>query len=223
MPGPRSCGSRWPGSPPCCWRLKASGWREEQLWAAGAISLSSLAGATMAVWRRREGWAFAAALGVNLAASLVVWHFHYRKPFADWWITLIQANAIASATAALVWLAARRRYQLRDLRISSGPLLALQTMLGVAASAALIVMHAVWMIGSQDLIGDFLSLGCAPAGWPCSWLRPPPLGTCSKWPPSGCFTSSAAWLWRSYRSAVVPRCSGSGSLPSCTLECSPLA
>ena len=47
----------------------------EQLWAAAAIAVASVAGATMAVWRRREGWAFAAALGVNVAASLVVWHF----------------------------------------------------------------------------------------------------------------------------------------------------
>ena len=49
---------------------------QELLWAAAAIAIASGAGATMAVWRRREGWAFSAALGTNLAASLVVWYFH---------------------------------------------------------------------------------------------------------------------------------------------------
>ena len=46
----------------------------ERLWAAAGIAIAATAGATMAVWRRREGWAFCAALGANVAASLVVWH-----------------------------------------------------------------------------------------------------------------------------------------------------
>jgi hypothetical protein len=145
--------------------LKVAPWHEEQLWAAGAIALASLAGATMAVWRRREGWAFAAALGVNLAASLVVWHFHYFRSLAQWWITLLQANAIASAAVALVWLAARRRlYQLRELSITSGPLLGLQTGVGVLANAALVAMYTLWMVGPQDLAEDFSPFARAP-GW----------------------------------------------------------
>jgi len=57
---------------------------EELLWAAGAVALASAAGATMAVWRRKESWASAAALGVNLAATLVVWYFHRRaESFAE--------------------------------------------------------------------------------------------------------------------------------------------
>ena len=92
--------------------LKAAFWHEgEQLWAAAAIAVASGAGATMAVWRRREGWAFAAALGVNVAASLVVWHFELLRQlsFNDYWLRLVQANVIASAAVAVVWLAARRR------------------------------------------------------------------------------------------------------------------
>ena len=88
---------------------------QELLWAAASIAIASGAGATMAVWRRREGWAFSASLGTNLAASLVVWYFHRNVVnFGDWWLQLVEANVIASSAVALAWLAARRRlYQLR--------------------------------------------------------------------------------------------------------------
>ncbi len=92
----------------------------EQLWAAAAIAVASGAGATMAVWRRCEGWAFAAALGVNVAASLVVWHLEllHKLSFNDYWLRLVQANVIASAAVAVVWLAARKRlYQLREMTL----------------------------------------------------------------------------------------------------------
>ena len=92
---------------------------QELLWAAASIAIASGAGATMAVWRRREGWAFSAALGTNLAASLVVWYFHRNAVnFGDWWLQLVEANVIASSAVALAWLAARRRlYQLRELTV----------------------------------------------------------------------------------------------------------
>ena len=101
--------------------LKAAFWHDgEQLWAAAAIAVASGAGATMAVWRRREGWAFAAALGVNVAASLVVWHLELLRQlsFNDYWLRLVQANVIASAAVAVVWLAARKRlYELREMTL----------------------------------------------------------------------------------------------------------
>ena len=86
----------------------------EQLWAAAAIAIASMAAATMAVWRRREDWAFAAGLGVNVAASIVVWHFEiHRANFVNFWQRLVQANIIASAAFAVAWLSVRRRmYQL---------------------------------------------------------------------------------------------------------------
>ena len=40
--------------------LKAAVAHHDHLWAAGAIGGASIAGAVMAVWRRREHWAFAA-------------------------------------------------------------------------------------------------------------------------------------------------------------------
>jgi hypothetical protein len=128
--------------------LKAAFWHhEEQLWAAAAIAVASAAGATMGVWRRREGWAFSAALGVNLAASLVVWHFQQTLGFQQWWLRLLQANVIASSAVALAWLAARKRlYQLRELTLGQSPLLATQTAIPVAGSAILLILPVVWLI-----------------------------------------------------------------------------
>ncbi|MHC4177289.1 MAG: hypothetical protein ACYSWU_07275, partial [Planctomycetota bacterium] len=128
--------------------LKAAVWHhEEQLWAAAAIATASAAGAAMGVWRRQEGWAFSAALGVNLAASLVVWHFQRTLSFEQWWLRLVQANVIASSAVAIVWLAARRRlYQLRELTLGTSPLLATQTAIPVAGNAILLVVPVVWLV-----------------------------------------------------------------------------
>ena len=49
--------------------LTRSGHHDELLWAAASIAVASAACAIMAVWRRKEGWAFSAALGVNLFAN----------------------------------------------------------------------------------------------------------------------------------------------------------
>ena len=96
----------------------------ERLWAAAAIAIASTAGATMAVWRRREGWAFTAALGFNFAASLAVWHFEeaLNLSFDQWWVRLVQANVIASSLAALFWLAAHKRlYALKQWNLADSP------------------------------------------------------------------------------------------------------
>jgi hypothetical protein len=138
----------------------------EQLWAAAAIAVASAAGATMAVWRRREGWAFSAALGVNLAASLAVWHFHGQLTFHEWWVRLLQANVIASAAVALVWSAARKRlYELRDLTLGESPLLAVQTTLPVAGNLVLLLLPVVWLVHTPGWLPAWMAELAAPAGW----------------------------------------------------------
>lgn len=129
---------------------------QELLWAAASIAIASSAGAAMAVWRRREGWAFSAALGVNLAASLVVWYFHrHYHGFGHWWLRLVQANVIASAAVALVWLAVRRRlYQLRELTLGQSPLLATQTVLPVIGNVLLLVVPVAWLLLTPDRLSD---------------------------------------------------------------------
>ena len=126
---------------------------EEALWAAAGIALAATACAAMAVWRRQEAWAFAAALGTNGAASLVVWYFQRQAlpslALREWWVRLVQANAIASSSVALVWLAARKRlYELREFSVRTSPLLALQTALGAATVLAL------GMYGAGQIILD---------------------------------------------------------------------
>jgi hypothetical protein len=147
--------------------LKAAFWHDgEQLWAAAAIAVASGAGATMAVWRRREGWAFAAALGVNLAASLVVWYYVRQLHFEDYWLRLVQANVIASAAVALVWLAARKRlYELRDMTLGESPLLALEVLLPVAGNCALAVLPVAWLIAAPEGLPSWMSDLAAPQGW----------------------------------------------------------
>src|SRR5947209_18651773 len=81
-------------------------------WTATAILVTaSLVVATLAVRQRREVWALAAALCLNLAMSLPLVRFRLAAglPFADWWMELVRANVFASAGAALVWLAAWQR------------------------------------------------------------------------------------------------------------------
>ncbi len=143
---------------------------DDLLWAAAAIAVASLAGATMAFWRREEGWAFAAAPGVNLAASLVVWYvqWHSAKELSteQWLILMGQANVIASMAVALVWLAARKRlYELRDLTIRTSPLLGVQTSLGVAGSVALLVPPVLSMWWEPQSVLTWRAWIAEPAGW----------------------------------------------------------
>lgn len=149
--------------------LKAAFWHDgELLWAAAAIAIASGAGATMAVWRRREGWAFAAALGVNVAASLVVWHFELLRhlSFNDYWLRLVQANVIASAAVAAVWLAARKRlYRLREMTLGESPLLATQVLLPVAGNCALLILPVAWLLHTPDHLPRWMNELAAPQGW----------------------------------------------------------
>lgn len=122
---------------------------DERLWGAAAIGLASAASATMAVWRRREVWAFVSGLGVNVAASFTVGYF---QPVLDDWtgfLLLVQANVIAGAVVALAWLAVSRRlYALRDHKVWSSPLLSLQIALTSAGALALVVPTGVLLVTS---------------------------------------------------------------------------
>ncbi|MFZ5831834.1 MAG: hypothetical protein ACOY3P_17235 [Planctomycetota bacterium] len=140
---------------------------EEHIWAATAIAIASVACATMAVWRRQEGWAFSAALETNLAASLVVWYFHRgAADFSEWWLRLVEANVIASSTVALVWLAARRRlYQLRELRLASSPLLGVQVSLPALGMIAVLVVPVVWLACWPAYVPESLSRVAGLPGW----------------------------------------------------------
>lgn len=116
--------------------IKAAFVHLDPLGAAGALAASGVAGAIMAVGRRREGWAFVAGLGLEAAAMLLVWYFHIGQPLHLWWVYLAQAGCAAAGAGALLWLAARKRlYGRLELRLSSSPLLAGQVALGIGGNA----------------------------------------------------------------------------------------
>ncbi|HWB10609.1 MAG TPA: hypothetical protein VG826_15370 [Pirellulales bacterium] len=143
----------------------------QTLWAASAIGIASAACAAMAVWLRREGWAFVAGLGVNLAASLAVSHLALRPPHdGGAWILLWQANVMAGAIVALLWLAARRRiYAGGRLSPLASPLLTLQVGLAAVAALGLIAIPLGFLLG---LPGTSLSPRfVASAGW-FAWILP---------------------------------------------------
>lgn len=143
---------------------------EDILWGAAAIAVASLAGAAMAVWRKQEGWAFASAPGVNVAASLVVWYFQWAArhdvTLEEWWVLLVQANVIASAAVALVWLAARKRlYELRAFSVRTSPLLGVQILLSSAAGIAILAPAAGSIVLSPERLPAWMGQLAAPAGW----------------------------------------------------------
>jgi hypothetical protein len=167
--------------------LKAAIVSHDHLWAAAAIFVAGVAGAAMAVWRRREEWAFISGLAVNLAASLVVWHIHLQSPAVDWWVYLLQANVIAASVVAFLWLGARRLLRpasqdalpqgetsrdtsastSRDALVPGGPLLALQIALGFGGAVVLLVSPLAWMIIQP---GERLPGHLAPVGYLTGWL-----------------------------------------------------
>jgi len=146
--------------------LWASPEYDQQLWAATAIAIASLAGSVMAVWQRREGWALAAALGVNLAASLAVWHHHFNTYLAQWWLDLLRANIIASASVGLVWLLAVRRLdQLREPSVRTSPLLTLQVAMPVVGQAILCLLPIIHLVWRPERLPEWIAAMGAPVTW----------------------------------------------------------
>jgi hypothetical protein len=140
---------------------------QDTLWAAAAIAIASAAGAAMAVWLRREGWAFTAGLGVNLAASLVAWHLLPGNAGSEqWWTWFVQANCIAGAAVAILWLAARRRlYAERGLSLAAGPLLVLQSGLVATAEACLVAAPLVALVREPRGLDSLITVAGQQGGW----------------------------------------------------------
>ncbi|MGE3806877.1 MAG: hypothetical protein AB7K24_19595, partial [Gemmataceae bacterium] len=147
--------------------LKAALVHDDLLLAALATALACPALAGLGVWRREEGWAFAAGLGVNLAASLVVCQLEKGVPFLDWCVLFVQANIIATSAVALLWLALRQLYYgRRELSLNVSPLLALQVMLAATGNFMLLFLPAVSILADPGfpLPSNMLAIG-AFSGW----------------------------------------------------------
>jgi hypothetical protein len=122
------------------WALHGAGERQDYLLAASAVALGGTASALLAVWRRSERLAFLAGLAANLAASLLVWQICHPRPPVG--LMVVQANVIASASVAAAWLGIRRLLAER----SAGPLLALQSALGLGVHTILLLLPLAYLI-----------------------------------------------------------------------------
>jgi hypothetical protein len=134
--------------------------RQEFLWAAASVALSALATALLSTWLRNEKLAFLAGLGANLATSLGVCHFY--PPQSPPWLSLVQANAIASSSVALVWLGIRRFLPQKR----PGPLLTIQAVLGLVIHTLVLLLPLVRLDGYPARPpGPFVADIGSPAGW----------------------------------------------------------
>jgi hypothetical protein len=146
--------------------IQAALLHHDHLWAAAALFLVGTAGACLAVWRSRESWAFIAGLVVNLAASFVVWHYRLETPFQAWWLQLAQANIVAAALVALLWLGARKLVYEDRPNVGAAPLLATQIALAFAANTLLLIGPCARLVMQpwQTLPAEFTGIGSL-LGW----------------------------------------------------------
>jgi hypothetical protein len=167
--------------------LKAAVIHQDQPWAAGSLGLAAAACAVVAGARRQEAWAFAAGVGANLTASLLVWHAYAGAPLPAWAVLLVQTNLLVAGSAALAWLALRKRlYNAESLTPTTSPLLALQVSLGVEGNAVLLALPLLALLAdpAAPLPAELLPVGrltgwlallvaVLPALWYCRLALPP--------------------------------------------------
>ena len=86
--------------------------------------------------------------------------------FQQWWLELVQANAIASATVALAWTAARRwLYESHKPTLAESPLLSLQVVLPVAANAVLLLVPVVRLLQTPACLPTWMGELADAPGW----------------------------------------------------------
>ncbi|GIW81631.1 MAG: hypothetical protein KatS3mg105_3438 [Gemmatales bacterium] len=148
--------------------VKAAFFHNDQLWAGMATALAFPASAALAVWQRREGWAFCACLGTNLAVSMLLWEARKLIPFIDWWVVLIYSNISTSAVTAMIWLGIRHRlYGYAELSFRRAPLLALHIGLSLFYTIVLIAIPLCHLLMSP---GRPMPSAIAIAGSNPGWL-----------------------------------------------------
>jgi hypothetical protein len=156
--------------------LKAA-WHGDHLWAAAAITCASLAGAWVAILLWHKGWAFASGLGANAAVSLVAWHFHASL------LLLLQANLIASATIALLWLAVRRQLSPKQNGNAAASIdyLSVQVVIGLLGNACLVISALAIMVWDPS-----------PNHWPPFLQR---IGSAWGWLALVLSVAAGVWYW----------------------------
>ncbi len=131
-------------------------------WAVGGVVSAAAVGALLALRRGQDIWAGAAGLCVNLAVTLALWRTHLEEPLTFWWLTLAQANVLAAAGVALVWLLAARR---SGPGLPGGWLLTVQIGLALAGNAALLVGPVSAVISDPSNLPPFVAETGRVLGW----------------------------------------------------------
>lgn len=122
-----------------------------------------------ALRERLPSYAFAAGWTVNLAAALIVCRVH-GSDVEGLWISFLQANVLASAAVALLWLLAEGRSRLWQ----SWPpikylLLGIQSLLGLSAATLLLLGPLALLFAEPaQSLASFVRVG-QPLGW-LAWL-----------------------------------------------------
>jgi hypothetical protein len=112
-------------------------------WSVGAVVAMSLLAFVVGVDQRREGWVFAAALGLQLAVLLAQWRSYTIAIFGDWPAALMQTQLLAVGLTLLVWLAAVGKiYPSGTISPRIAPLLTLFLGLGLVATVAVLAVPA---------------------------------------------------------------------------------
>jgi hypothetical protein len=136
----------------------------EYLTTAIAILILSTAARLYAARFQDETWAFTAGLGLNLAATLVLFHWHADEPFAGWWVQMVQVNVLVAAGYALISgkSPSANAAQTTTLRVS-------QSMLGLAAMLLVFVVPVTVLHDPQNGVSaNIVSIGSW-LGW-CAFL-----------------------------------------------------
>jgi hypothetical protein len=132
--------------------------------AALASGITTLVFAVLATARRLEVLAFIASLLGNATVSLFVAQYYHDRDFALWALPLVRANVVASAAAALAWLALHRRLNPLE---RPGPLLALQAFLGLWTNSILLAVPVAYLFADPGTpLPGWLQPELPVSGWP---------------------------------------------------------
>ena len=144
---------------------------------AGAVLLAGIFQAGLALRQRRTWWAFLAGLAANVAMSLL----YLPIPDIIHLLSLIQANTLASAVAALLWMCLAHRLTRRtEDAVPRTALLQIQVLLGLSGFGLL-------------LLGPLLEL-----------CNPDEVGICARWCGTldvwvTLFVAATPAIWRALR------------------------
>src|SRR5262249_24167878 len=115
--------------------------------------------------QRREGWAFVAGLGANLAVSFLAWDAFSSVPLEDWWPRLLQINLACTGLVGLVWLSLARSGFTDKLDPTRTPLLNVQIVLALTGNAALLLTGGILIVSLPDALDPLVGQAGHLWGW----------------------------------------------------------